>query len=307
MCDRLKVWTADPLESGSCLPMAALLGRNFVSRFKTREVRFPRHEGALSIKSVVRGREMYEIDGARMAVDSESWLVLNDDQCYASEIDSEEETESFCIWFRSGLAEETVRSLHDPCMQLLDDPFKSGRRSVHFFDKVYARDELVSPLVSRLQKELVTERRNGEWLDEQLHVLMQQLLRSQSLVREEVESLTAVRASTREELYRRLHRARDFMDAHLTMPLSLGDIASAACLSPHHFLRTFKQFFGETPHQYRTRRRMEQARVLLLRTDRPVTAICFEVGFESLGSFSWLFAQRYGLSPSRYRAHHAVV
>ncbi|MBA3357135.1 MAG: helix-turn-helix transcriptional regulator [Pyrinomonadaceae bacterium] len=74
-----------------------------------------------------------------------------------------------------------------------------------------------------------------------------------------------------------------------------------ACLSPNHFLRTFKQAFHQTPHQYLTRIRLEHAQGLLAQTNQPVTDVCFAVGFESLGSFSWLFRQRVGLAPEAYR------
>ncbi|MCW3051911.1 MAG: transcriptional regulator, AraC family, partial [Chthonomonadales bacterium] len=117
----------------------------------------------------------------------------------------------------------------------------------------------------------------------------------------EMEQIPAIRAATREELYMRLHLARDFMEANLNLPLTVPEIAQQACLSTHHFLRMFKQVFQETPHQYLTRRRMERARQMLILSDVSVTQICFALGFESLGSFSWLFRARTGLSPEQFR------
>ena len=78
--------------------------------------------------------------------------------------------------------------------------------------------------------------------------------------------------------------------------------ARVAGLSPYHFHRMFKRAFGETPMQCLQARRLDAARRLLSSSDRPVTLICFDVGFESLGSFSWLFRRRFGLSPRRFRA-----
>ena len=63
----------------------------------------------------------------------------------------------------------------------------------------------------------------------------------------------------------------------------------------------FKQAFGQTPMQFLQARRLDEARRLLSGTDQPVTAICLAVGFESLGSFSWLFRKRFGLSPRQFR------
>ena len=127
------------------------------------------------------------------------------------------------------------------------------------------------------------------------------LLQAHRNVFREMERLPAARASTRTELYCRLNRARDFMEASLFEPLTIPMIASAAWFSPHHFLRLFKQAFGETPHQYLTRRRIQTARHLLARTDMSITDVCFAIGFESLGSFSLLFRRHVGVSPEAYR------
>ena len=86
-------------------------------------------------------------------------------------------------------------------------------------------------------------------------------------------------------------------------PVSLPDVAAQANLSPYHFLRVYKQAYGETPHEFLTRLRIERAKTLLGRGSHNVTEACFEVGFSSLGSFSALFAHRVGLSPSEYRRY----
>ena len=86
-------------------------------------------------------------------------------------------------------------------------------------------------------------------------------------------------------------------------PVSLPDVAARANLSPHHFLRVYKRAYGETPHEFLTRLRIERAKTLLARGSHNVTEACFEVGFSSLGSFSTLFTHRVGLSPSEYRRY----
>ncbi len=108
-----------------------------------------------------------------------------------------------------------------------------------------------------------------------------------------------------DETFARVLRARDAIHARFAEPLRLDQLAREAALSPFHFLRIFRSAFGETPHQYLTRVRIEAAKRLLL-ADAPVTDVCFEVGFQSLGSFSALFARRVGAPPSafRRRLHH---
>jgi AraC-like DNA-binding protein len=104
-----------------------------------------------------------------------------------------------------------------------------------------------------------------------------------------------------EEQNRRLLRARDAMDRSYAEPLDVPALARVALMSEAHFIRTFRETFGETPHRYLQRRRVERSMFLLRQTDRSVTEICFDVGFTSLGSFSRTFSAIVGQSPSAYR------
>jgi AraC-like DNA-binding protein len=101
---------------------------------------------------------------------------------------------------------------------------------------------------------------------------------------------------------RRLLRARDTMDRRYAQRLDVAALARVALTSEAHFIRTFKQTFGETPYRYLQRRRLERAMALLRETDEPVTKICLEVGFTSLGTFSRTFRRVVGMSPSAYRS-----
>ncbi len=100
---------------------------------------------------------------------------------------------------------------------------------------------------------------------------------------------------------RHLLRAKDLVDARYHEPLSVADLATAAGLSPAHFSRRFKQTFGESPHQYLLTRRLERAAALLRTTDWTVAAVCFAVGWESVGSFTTSFRRMFGGTPQDYR------
>jgi AraC-like DNA-binding protein len=105
-----------------------------------------------------------------------------------------------------------------------------------------------------------------------------------------------------EELNRRLLRARDAMDRSYAEPLNVRAVAAVAHCSEAHFSRSFRAVFGETPHRYLQRRRVERSMFLLRETDRSITDICFDVGFISLGTFSRTFHDIIGETPSAYRA-----
>jgi AraC-like DNA-binding protein len=118
----------------------------------------------------------------------------------------------------------------------------------------------------------------------------------------ENEARMKLEAPVAADTYRRLCRARQLIDDCYDLPLDLKQISSEACLSRFHFLRLFRRAFNKTPHQYLTQRRIEKAKELLSSSGLTVTDVCFEVGFESLGSFSSLFHKHVGHPPIGYRA-----
>jgi AraC-like DNA-binding protein len=110
-----------------------------------------------------------------------------------------------------------------------------------------------------------------------------------------------------EDLNRRLLRARDAMDRAYAEPLDVRAVAAVAYISPAHFSRSFREVFGETPHRYLQRRRVERAMFLLRETERSVTDVCFDVAFTSLGTFSRTFRAIVGETPSGYRRGHGPI
>ncbi len=104
-----------------------------------------------------------------------------------------------------------------------------------------------------------------------------------------------------DEIFARLYRSREFLAGSLEQRVRLIDAAGEACLSPFHYHRMFVRAFGETPHDFLTRVRIDRAKQMLARDEHPITEICFAVGYESLGTFSSRFRAMTGRSPSEYR------
>src|SRR5918997_843311 len=94
-----------------------------------------------------------------------------------------------------------------------------------------------------------------------------------------------------EETNRRMLRARDAMDRDYAKPLDIEALAKIAFVSEAHFIRTFRATFGETPHRYLQRRRIERAMFKLRESEDSVSDICLDVGFTSLGTFSRTFTE----------------
>ena len=101
-------------------------------------------------------------------------------------------------------------------------------------------------------------------------------------------------------VYVHLLRAKDVIDRGYARPLDVATLAAEAHASTAHFARSFKRAFGETPHRYLVRRRIERAKELLRGSELSVTEVSLEVGFQSLGSFGAAFRELVGESPGRY-------
>lgn len=99
----------------------------------------------------------------------------------------------------------------------------------------------------------------------------------------------------------RLKRVLAHIEANLEGDLGLDDLASVACLSRFHFARAFKAAVGRSPHHYVSARRLEHAKALLARDDRPLADIALALDFSCQANFTRAFARQTGQTPGRYR------
>ena len=257
--------------------------------------------GLLSIKATFSGTAFYRIENGMYAVDEGRYLILNADRDYDVIKDSYQPVETLSVYFEPHFAEDALRAMRGKTEDLLDDPAPLEVDTVKFFERCYAHDTIVSPLLTHLRYALRAGLDTSMWLETLLHELLERMLRIHQSTIEELNSLTSIRPSLREEIYRRIYRAHDFALASLHLPITVRDMASIAYMSPSYFLRTYKKVFHQTPYQSLHTQRMERAAQLLNGTDLPVTHISSAVGFDSLTSFSWQFRKRFGLSPLSYR------
>jgi len=258
----------------------------------------------LSLKCMFNGQTHYRVDGGRsFALDDTSYVVLNRAHAYRFEKRSPTPVETFCIFFPAGLSLSVAQDLTSRTEHLLDRDMEAPRGGdFRFLEHRRPHGDAISAHVLRMRQQLVMLP-DDAWLEEQLLVLLAKLLHGDASVRRSIARLPRARASLRMELFRRVHRARDFMHAHLHQSVPLERAARAAAMSPYHFLRSFQQLFGVTPRAYLATERLRHARELLERTHLSVTQVCAAAGFQSLPSFVNAFRSDFGLPPARYRAH----
>jgi AraC family transcriptional regulator len=168
--------------------------------------------------------------------------------------------------------------------------------TVQFETRYPINDPLVSQIVSTLAHEM-----EDDFLD---HIMVDALNTALAvqMVRHFVDpskiTLTPSNGLSRE----RLQRVCDYIEAHLDDRLTLADLAGAACLSPYHFSRSFKQAVGVGPQRYVMIRRIERAKVLMRRTRQPLASIALEVGFTDQSHLTAIFRREIGMTPGRFRA-----
>ena len=217
----------------------------------------------LSIKVARGGRERYFIEGRSIAVDDDSFLILNDNRIYGSRFESNVATESFSIFFRPGLAEEVFGAVMTPVERALEQGGAGELRPVEFAEVLQPHDSSVTPMLRYVQYGVKSGVEDGDWYEEQFQFLLERMLAHHRRVSEQMQRLPVLKTTTQREIYRRLGLAVDLVHSSYEKDIGLRQMADAACLSKFHFLRLFTELHGITPHAYLQRKRARAARRLL--------------------------------------------
>ena len=284
-------------------PAGARLGAdNAVLQAKANRHTVENYAGPLSIKTVISGEVAWIIGGRELVVNRSSLLVVNAGDRYSMNIDALRPVETCCVFFAPGFVEGIAMDSTSPLERALEEP-EPAAWPIPYLTALHEDSE--NALAKRV-KSLAPRCRGGlapSGFEEDFLLVAGDLLRLYAQIREQAGRLPAVRASTREELYRRLLIGREYLHASAG-PVSLASTARAACLSPFHFHRGFAKAFGRTPHAYLTALRLERARIAL-ESGAHVLEACLAAGFESPSAFTRLFRANYASPPSAFRCKFA--
>jgi AraC family transcriptional regulator len=281
-------------------PQGARLGeQNLVLHASARRHSVHEYAGPLSVKTVLRGRVSWVVDGRGFVVCPASFLVLAAGERYSMEIDEISPVETCCAFFASGFLEEIAIDLTSSVASALDTldriaPPLAYLSAVHG-DQGCTLTNRVANLADRCERQL-----NPSAMEEDFLALGIALIEFYQQIRAQADRLSSLRLSTRQELFRRLLIGRDYIHSHCTELVSLANVARSACLSLFHFHRGFTLAFQETPHSYLTGLRLRQAGRMIER-GASVLEACVAVGFSSPSALSRLFRARLGQSPSQVR------
>lgn len=260
----------------------------------------PIQSRGFSIKYVTEGTERYTLDGHKYPIEAGQYLLSN--SCVAGyvEIESSKQVKGICINLKPELLTEVVATQQRPDAAFSDLELGQFFGSAFFLENQYnAQQTQLGQLLRALAKAIEQPDFDKETLDMAFfYHLSEKLIADQAPVFKQLRAVPSVKTATKKALYRQVLRGQAMIDACFELPLSIEAVAQEACMSEYHFFRVFKAAFGQTPHQYLTKKRLENGLLLLQQDRNSVYDVAIQSGFFDIYSFSKAFKKHFGFAPS---------
>ncbi len=275
-----------------------MISNNFILHEDARQYQWT-GDCFLSIKSFYNGSAKYSVQKREYTVNDKNYLILNDCTKYSLIIDNVAPIESFCVFFTPEFVCQVVSELNSSEEQLLDFSIKRTE-GIKLFERNYLHGGQVSKILQQ-GRELSMLTMSEIEKEELYYALLNNILFQNDNSLKEADRLKSKKSTTREEIYRRVYYAKDFIDSNYSEDLNLKKISQVAMLSENHLLRNFGQIFNISPFQYITQLKIAEAIRQIIETDKSVTEIALALGYSSLSNFSYYFKSILGLSPKSLR------
>mgnify|MGYP001799385221 CR=1 FL=1 len=260
----------------------------------------PNIKGPLSLFFNLEGESRCKLHQRTVTIPQGSFFLTNPGEYYTLEVESERPVTTFNVHFGQGFTERSLASLLLPTDELLEQQAEATA-VFDFSQQLYTAGPGFIQKVQALHTLHRKQQLSASQEEAYLYDLLELVLGQQGKIKKQVQRLSVTKSSTRKELYHRLSIARDNLMGNFRNPLNLEELAQSGHLSKFHFLRSFRQVFGITPHQFLLQLRLEEACRLLKTTREPITEIARLSGFEHSESFHRAFRKRYGSAPGAFR------
>ncbi len=283
--------------------LRVLKNENQISGETVQQAYYPDHVSNFSIKTVFSGNRTFNIGKRQLSLYPESFVAINKGTTYSSKVDSSVPVNSLSISFSPSFLSDFQRMQKHTHTYLLDEPFQTGEYpDFSFMETIYPFSGDMKYNIMHLKEHLEEGPSDDLLLNEYLHHC---LINYYKVYNKEVvdksEKLKFLNSTTKVEILKRLTLAKEFIISNYNKDIDLEDIARHACLSVNHLLRTFKQAYGQSPHQYLIKIRVDRSKHLLKNTNYTINEIVEIIGFECPSSFIRLFKGMNKITPGKYR------
>jgi AraC family transcriptional regulator len=258
---------------------------------------YPEHATPYLLISNFVNRGNYVLNRRQVEISAGHFYFLNPNDTLEIRFSTPAPLQTCMILFEEKFIGSCLHYLYAKAEQLLDSPDGHPPIYPRFANVPFELTETIKRQMSLL----VRSRLDQDVVQDVLFELIAECTRLNAGTVKDIDKITAVKKSTREELYRRLFLSREWINDNLTDKITIDQMAATACLNKFHFLSNFRQLFNTTPHQYLMEKRLLKAFDLLKHQRHSVTEVCHLLAFESIGSFSNQFRKRFGFPPSKLR------
>jgi AraC family transcriptional regulator len=254
-------------------------------------------KGPLSIFTNVHGQSIVTTDKKRTIIPEGFYYVTNQNQYYTLEASKEQPTETFNIHFGTDFVNALWQSLVNKPEYLLEKEYKTSSTALEFHNRLNIR----KPLVNRIIAEIKADKSiDGIELEEKLTLLATCLLQEEKDLQKIQERIPAARASTKEEVLKRLTLTVDYIYSNYHKSLSLEDLADVCSLSKFHFLRLFKMAYQKTPGEFIDEIRITKAMEMLKKGKLEIHEVARKLGYNHSSAFSRMFRNHVGVYPTQF-------
>ncbi|MBB2146253.1 helix-turn-helix domain-containing protein [Pedobacter sp. LMG 31464] len=278
-----------------------LSNKNKLQTESTCEANYVKEADGQVFKWVFSGREECAVGNRTLSVHPDSFLILNQGSKYTEKIDSITPVNTLTIGFNQAFITDFNNSNQCTIDALLCNEGKETEQP-QFMEAIYPFTGDMRFNILHLKAQIDQGVSDELLINEYLHHC---LLNYYKIYKKEVlataEKLSFAKTKTRTEVLKRLSVAKDYIISNYDKNFSLEDVASAACLSVNHLLRTFKEAYNDSPHQYLTNVRLSRAKYLLRTSNCHINEIVSLVGFECPSSFIRLFKTKFKITPINYK------
>ncbi|MBS9462908.1 helix-turn-helix transcriptional regulator [Flagellimonas sp. 389] len=249
-------------------------------------------ESSFTILANTSGTIKLSTSKRNIKVCEQTFYISNPFESFRYEIDSEDLVDTFNIHINFDFYTKAQYALLNSNEKLLDIPYEQDS-SYKYINQLHYRNSSFNEIIQSYS----TENEASFLMDILKH----------SLVIDHKEkgrsfNIHATKKSTRKELAKRMVEAKDYIYSNYNdSEFSMKNVSRLVSMSHFHFLRVFKNVYGISPHQYLKRIRIERAKYLLNKTDLPINAIAYAVGFKESTTIYPILKNHLSTTPQKYR------